>query len=72
MPCIPTFSVRPHVEAGFVIIASWPKGHVEQLVGVFDTPRAAEVWVDQYAADFVEQLGPPSRRVIQLDQYRRQ
>lgn len=70
MPCVPTFSVRPHLEDGFVIIASWPKGHVEQLVGVFTTSRDAEVWVGRHASDFVNQLGPPSKRVIQLDKYR--
>ncbi len=71
MPCVPTFAVRPHSDAGFVIIASWPKGHVEQLIGVFDTPHDAEIWVNRHAADPVEQLGPPSKRVIQLEQHRK-
>lgn len=72
MPCVPTFSVQPHVEAGFVILASWPKGHVEQLVGVFGTQGEAEIWVDRHSADFINQLGPPSKRVIDLDSRRRQ
>lgn len=72
MPCVPTFSVQPHTEAGFVIVASWPKGHVEQLVGVFDTRVDAEVWVNRHSADFIHQLGPPSKRVINLDSRRPQ
>jgi len=71
MPCVPTFSVQPHSGAGFVVIASWPKGHVEQLVGVFETPLDANTWVARHSAAFVDQLGPPSKRVIQLDQHRR-
>lgn len=71
MPCVPTFTVRPHPDNGFVIIAAWPKGHVEQLVGVFDTSRDAEVWLGRYSADFIDQVGPPSRRVVQLDAHRK-
>lgn len=71
MPCVPTFSVRPHSSAGFVIIASWPKGHVEQLVGVFETLIDAKTWVARHSSDYVEQLGPPSKRVVRLEEYRK-
>lgn len=71
MPCVPTFSIRRHSSAGFVIIASWPKGHVEQLVGVFETSLDAKAWVDRHSRDFVEQLGPPSKRVVRLEEYRK-
>ena len=71
MPCVPTFSVQPHSSAGFVIIASWPKGHVEQLVGVFETSLDARTWVARHSADFVQQLGSPSKRVVQLESFRK-
>jgi len=70
MPCIPTFSISPS-EGGFVVFASWPKGRVEQLVGVFDSPKDAEIWLEQYGPDFIAQLGPPSKRVIRLDDFRK-
>lgn len=72
MPCVPTFSVRPHSDVGFVVIAAWPKGHVEQLVGLFDSPIDAERWVERHSAEFIAQLGPPSRRIVILDEHRRQ
>jgi len=71
MPCIPTFAVHPDSSNGFVIVASWPKGHVEQLVGVFDNPHDAEAWLVRYSSEFIAQLGPPSKRVIQLNDFRR-
>lgn len=71
MPCVPTFSIIPHDTEGFVVVAAWPKGHVDQLVGVFDSPDHAERWVARHAAEFIAQLGPPSRRVSSMDDYRK-
>lgn len=69
MSCYPNFSVRPNGKIGFVIFAEWPKGHVEQLVGVFDSTMDAENWVARHSAEFIAQLGPPSKRVIKLSDY---
>lgn len=47
---------------GWVVLAKWPTGEVEQLVGVYSTLEAAESWLGERYHDWLEQAITVQRR----------
>ena len=64
-----TNDIRPILEIalqknpvyGWVIMANWSSGEVEQLVGVYATREAAEAWVAERYDDWLVQATTRSR-----------
>jgi hypothetical protein len=59
----PTFSVQPlEYRPGYVVVATWPNGKSERLLGIYVTRHDAEEWIRGRSAPWLASRGSQDSR----------